>query len=37
LWDGPSSKAVAVFEFAKARLTGEKPNIGENRKVTIRM
>jgi general stress protein 26 len=37
LWDGPSSKAVAAFEFAKARLTGEKPNLGENRKVTVKM
>jgi general stress protein 26 len=35
LWDGPSSKAVAMYEFAKARLTGEKPNLGENRKVTV--
>jgi general stress protein 26 len=35
LWDGPKWKAVAMFEFAKARLTGEKPNLGENRKVTI--
>ena len=37
LWDGPSSKAVAAFEFAKARLTGAEPNLGENRKVTVRM
>ena len=37
LWDGPSSKAVAMYEFAKAKLTGEKPNLGENRKVTVRM
>jgi general stress protein 26 len=37
LWDGPSSKVVAAFEFAKARLTGEKPNLGENRKVTVDM
>jgi len=35
LWDGPASKAVAIFEFVKARLTGEKPNLGENRKVTV--
>jgi general stress protein 26 len=35
LWDGPSSKAVAAFEFVKARLTGDKPNLGENRKVTV--
>jgi general stress protein 26 len=37
LWDGPASKAVAVYEFAKARLTGKKPNLGENRKVTVDM
>ena len=37
LWDGPASKAVAAFEFAKARATGEKPNLGENRKVTVKM
>ena len=34
LWDGPSSAAGAAFEFAKARLTGEKLNFGENRKGT---
>jgi general stress protein 26 len=37
LWDGPSNTAVVAFEFAKARLTGEKPNLGENRKVTVEM
>ncbi len=37
LWDGPSSAAGAAFEFAKARLTGEKPNLDENRKVTVPM
>jgi general stress protein 26 len=37
LWDGPASAAVAAFEFAKAKLTGEEPNLGENRKVTVRM
>lgn len=37
LWDGPSSSAVAAFEFAKARITGAKPNLGENRKVTVEM
>src|SRR5829696_2178879 len=37
LWDGPASKAVAMYEFAKAKLTGEKPNLGENRKVTVRL
>jgi general stress protein 26 len=37
LWDGPGSKAVAMYEIAKARLTGAKPNLGENRKVTTQM
>jgi general stress protein 26 len=37
LWDGPASNAVAVFEFVKARLTGDKPNLGENRKITVEM
>lgn len=37
LWDGPANSAVAAFEFAKARITGEKPNLGENRKVTVEM
>jgi general stress protein 26 len=37
LWDGPASSAVAAYEFAKARLTGEKPNVGENRKLTVEM
>jgi general stress protein 26 len=37
LWDGPASAAVAAFEFAKARITGAKPNLGENRKVTVKM
>jgi hypothetical protein len=30
LWDGPASKAVAAFEFAKARPTGAKPNLGQS-------
>jgi general stress protein 26 len=37
LWDGPSNAMVAAFEFAKAKLTGSKPNLGENRKVTVPM
>ena len=37
LWDGPSSAAGAAFEFVKARLTGEKLNFGEKRKVTVPM
>jgi general stress protein 26 len=35
MWDGPASSAVAAFEFAKARLSGTKPDLGENRKVTL--
>ena len=37
LWDGPSSNAVAAFEFLKARITGDEPNLGENRKVTVNL
>jgi general stress protein 26 len=37
IWDGPASSAVASFEFAKARATGAKPNLGEKRKVTVKM
>jgi len=37
LWDGPASSAVAAFEFVKARITGDKPDLGENRKVTVEM
>ena len=37
MWDGPASSAVAAFEFAKARPTGEKPSLGENRKATVEM
>jgi general stress protein 26 len=37
LWDGPASSIVTAFEFAKARLTGEEPNLGQNRKVTVKM
>jgi general stress protein 26 len=37
LWDGPASKAIAIFEFAKARFTGAKPKLGENRKMTVPM
>ena len=37
LWDGPGSRAVATYEFLKARLTGAQPNLGENRKLTVEM
>ncbi len=35
VWDGPSSKAVEIFEFIKAKVTGAKPNLGENRKTDV--
>ena len=37
LWDGPASKAAVAYELAKARMTGQPPNIGENRKITVAM
>jgi general stress protein 26 len=37
LWDGPRSRLVTYLEFAKAKLTGQEPNLGENRKVTVKM
>lgn len=37
LWDGPPSKAGALYEFAKAALTGHQPDLGENRKATVQM
>lgn len=37
LWDGPASAAVTAFEFVKARLTGQEPSLGENRKSTVKM
>ncbi len=37
LWDGPSSMLVVTYEIAKARLTGAKPNLGENLKATIHL
>jgi general stress protein 26 len=37
LWDGPASSVVAAYEFTKAKVTGEKPDLGENRKATVEM
>jgi general stress protein 26 len=37
LWDGPPNKITAAFEFVKAQLAGDKPDLGENRKATIGM
>ena len=36
IWDGPAFRAVEVFEFLKFRFTGQEPNLGQNRKVTVR-
>lgn len=35
LWDGPASPAVVAFEYVKSRLIGDRPDLGENRKVTV--
>jgi general stress protein 26 len=37
LWDGPSNSLVAAFEFAKAKITGEKPFVSDDRKKTVAM
>ena len=37
LWDGPSSKMIAAFEFVKSQLVGGEPDLGENRKITVRL
>jgi len=37
LWDGPSTKAAAIYEMGKALLTGAEPALGENRKSTVEM
>ena len=37
LWDGPSSKTIVAFEFLKSHITGAKPHLGENCKMTIDM
>jgi general stress protein 26 len=37
LWDGPANAVLTAFEFAKAKLTGEEPELGENRKVTVKI
>jgi general stress protein 26 len=35
MWDEPDRSAVAAFEFARARKTGQKPDLGEDRKKTV--
>jgi general stress protein 26 len=37
LWDGPASKAVFVWEFLKAKVGGAEPELGQNRKVTVKL
>jgi general stress protein 26 len=37
LWDGPASKAVFVWEFVKAKVTGAEPALGQNRKVSVEL
>jgi general stress protein 26 len=34
-WEGQSNPLVRSFEFAKAALTGQTPNLGENEKVEL--
>lgn len=34
-WDAPSAAMVYAYGYAKARLTGEPPDLGENRTVTF--
>ena len=34
---GRQAALVAAYEFAKAKVTGEKPDLGENRKATVEM
>jgi general stress protein 26 len=36
-WDGPASRETARYEFALARSTGTKPDLGEERKVKVSM
>lgn len=35
-WDSPSSKLVMLYGYAYARITGETPKVGENKKVAFR-
>lgn len=34
-WEGTSNPIVVAFEIAKARAKGERPDLGENRKVAL--
>jgi general stress protein 26 len=37
LWDGPASTAVFIWEFLKAKVGGAEPELGQNRKVTVKL
>ena len=34
-WDAPGSRMVVALDYLKARLTGQAPELGENRKVDL--
>jgi len=34
-WDSPGSKVMTVLSYAKSRLTGNRPDVGENEKVDL--
>lgn len=36
-WDGPASRETVKYEFAVARSTGRKPNLGEEQKIKVEM
>lgn len=35
LWDGKANPIMVAFEIAKARVSGERPDLGDNRKVAM--
>jgi general stress protein 26 len=34
-WDSPGSKVMTVLSYAKSKLTGKRPDVGENEKVEL--
>jgi general stress protein 26 len=34
-WDSPGSKVMTVLSYAKSKLTGNRPDVGENQKVDL--
>lgn len=34
-WDAPSSRMVVAFDYLKARLGGDRPELGEHRKIDL--